>query len=43
MFVTAHPAATSAVIGPRTVVDHLHSQLAAADTVLPARPDGVEV
>jgi aryl-alcohol dehydrogenase-like predicted oxidoreductase len=34
-FVTAHPAVTSAIIGPRTV-DHLHSQLAAADTVLPA-------
>ena len=32
-FVTAHPAVTSALIGPRTV-DHLHSQLAAADTVL---------
>ena len=34
-FVTAHPAVTSALIGPRTL-DHLHSQLAAADTVLPA-------
>jgi aryl-alcohol dehydrogenase-like predicted oxidoreductase len=34
-FVTAHPAVTSALIGPRTV-EHLHSQLAAADTVLPA-------
>jgi aryl-alcohol dehydrogenase-like predicted oxidoreductase len=34
-FVTAHPAVTSAIIGPRTL-DHLHSQLAAADTVLPA-------
>ncbi|WP_433311599.1 aldo/keto reductase [Micromonospora sp. CA-269861] len=34
-FVTAHPAVTSAIIGPRTI-DHLHSQLAAADTVLPA-------
>ena len=34
-FVTAHPAVTSAIIGPRTV-DHLHSQLAAADTVLSA-------
>ncbi|MGC4879116.1 aldo/keto reductase [Micromonospora sp. DT43] len=34
-FVTAHPGVTSAIIGPRTV-DHLHSQLAAADTVLPA-------
>ncbi|QQM38541.1 aldo/keto reductase [Streptomyces liliifuscus] len=34
-FVTAHPAVTSALIGPRTL-DHLHSQLAAADTVLSA-------
>ncbi|MEV4094520.1 aldo/keto reductase [Streptosporangium saharense] len=34
-FVTAHPAVTSAIIGPRTL-DHLRSQLAAADTVLPA-------
>lgn len=34
-FVTAHPAVTTALIGPRTV-DHLRSQLAAADTVLPA-------
>jgi aryl-alcohol dehydrogenase-like predicted oxidoreductase len=32
-FVTAHPAVTSAIVGPRTL-DHLHSQLAAADTVL---------
>lgn len=32
-FVTAHPAVTSALIGPRTI-EHLHSQLAAADTVL---------
>ena len=32
-FVTAHPAVTSAIIGPRTL-DHLHAQLAAADTVL---------
>ncbi|MEU5909331.1 aldo/keto reductase [Micromonospora sp. NPDC047527] len=32
-FVTAHPAVTSALIGPRTM-DHLRSQLAAADTVL---------
>ena len=32
-FVTAHPAVTSALIGPRTL-DHLHAQLAAADTVL---------
>ena len=34
-FVTAHPAVTSALIGPRTVA-HLESQLAAADTVLGA-------
>ena len=34
-FVTAHPAVTSAIIGPRTI-DHLTSQLAAADTVLSA-------
>lgn len=34
-FVTAHPAVTSALIGFRTL-DHLHSQLAAADTVLSA-------
>ena len=34
-FVTGHPAVTSALIGPRTM-DHLHSQLAAADTVLSA-------
>ncbi|MEU4530136.1 aldo/keto reductase [Micromonospora ureilytica] len=33
-FVTAHPAVTSAIIGPRTM-EHLHAQLAAADTVLP--------
>ncbi|MFB8001165.1 aldo/keto reductase [Nocardia sp. NPDC056000] len=33
VFVTTHPAVTSAIIGPRTL-DHLHSQLAAADTVL---------
>ncbi|MEV6028458.1 aldo/keto reductase [Streptomyces sp. NPDC052036] len=32
-FATAHPAVTSALIGPRTL-DHLHSQLAAADTAL---------
>ena len=32
-FATAHPAVTSAIIGPRTV-EHLHSQLAGADTVL---------
>jgi aryl-alcohol dehydrogenase-like predicted oxidoreductase len=34
-FVTAHPAVTSALIGPRTQ-DHLKSQLDAADTVLSA-------
>ncbi|MFD6162587.1 aldo/keto reductase [Nocardia sp. NPDC060256] len=34
-FVTAHPGVTSALIGPRTL-DHLNSQLAAADTVLSA-------
>ncbi|KOV56227.1 aldo/keto reductase [Streptomyces sp. MMG1121] len=34
-FVTAHPAVTSALIGPRTQA-HLTAQLAAADTVLPA-------
>ncbi|MGP4010582.1 aldo/keto reductase [Streptomyces sp. 4N124] len=34
-FVTAHPGVTSALIGPRTP-DHLHAQLAAADTVLSA-------
>jgi len=34
-FVTAHRAVTSAIIGPRTL-EHLRSQLAAADTVLPA-------
>ncbi|ADD45820.1 aldo/keto reductase [Stackebrandtia nassauensis] len=34
-FVTAHPGVTSAIVGPRTV-DHLRSQLAAADTVLSA-------
>nr|WP_296072934.1 aldo/keto reductase [uncultured Actinoplanes sp.] len=33
-FVTAHPAVTSALIGPRTI-EHLESQLAAAGTVLP--------
>lgn len=32
-FVAAHPAVTSAIIGPRTV-EHLRTQLAAADTVL---------
>jgi aryl-alcohol dehydrogenase-like predicted oxidoreductase len=34
-FVTAHRAVTGAIIGPRTL-EHLHSQLAAADTVLSA-------
>ncbi|MFF8030558.1 MULTISPECIES: aldo/keto reductase [unclassified Streptomyces] len=34
-FVTAHPAVTGALIGPRTL-DHLRAQLAAADTVLSA-------
>ncbi|MDQ1550788.1 MAG: hypothetical protein QOD50_210, partial [Actinomycetota bacterium] len=34
-FVTAHPGVTSAIIGPRTV-EHLRSQLAAAETVLSA-------
>ncbi|MGW0763288.1 aldo/keto reductase [Streptomyces sp. NPDC002814] len=34
-FVTAHPGVTSALIGPRTP-DHLHAQLAAADTALSA-------
>ncbi|MEV4596285.1 aldo/keto reductase [Amycolatopsis sp. NPDC049253] len=34
-FVTAHPAVTSAIIGPRTL-EHLRSHLAAADTVLSA-------
>ncbi|MYX95930.1 aldo/keto reductase [Streptomyces sp. SID486] len=34
-FATAHPAVTSALIGPRTP-EHLAAQLAAADTVLPA-------
>ncbi|EME58395.1 aldo/keto reductase [Amycolatopsis decaplanina] len=34
-FVVAHPGVTSAIIGPRTL-EHLESQLAAADTVLPA-------
>ncbi|MDQ0406014.1 aldo/keto reductase [Streptomyces sp. NPDC000349] len=32
-FVTAHPAVTAALVGPRTP-DHLRAQLAAADTVL---------
>lgn len=32
-FVTSHRAVTSAIVGPRTM-DHLRSQLAAADTVL---------
>ncbi|MGW1818192.1 aldo/keto reductase [Streptomyces sp. NPDC002125] len=34
-FVTAHPAVTAAIIGPRTT-EHLRTQLAAADTVLSA-------
>lgn len=34
-FVTAHPGVTSALVGPRTL-DHLHSQLAAADVTLSA-------
>jgi aryl-alcohol dehydrogenase-like predicted oxidoreductase len=34
-FVTTHPGVTSALIGPRTL-DHLRSQLEAADTELPA-------
>lgn len=34
-FVTAHPGVTSAIIGPRTL-EHLHAQVAAADTVLSA-------
>ncbi len=34
-FVTGHPGVTSAIIGPRTM-EHLNSQLAAADTVLSA-------
>ena len=34
-FVTGHPGVTSAIIGPRTV-EHLNSQLEAADTVLSA-------
>lgn len=34
-FVTAHPGVTSALLGPRTP-EHLTSQLAAAETVLPA-------
>ncbi|MFI6305096.1 aldo/keto reductase [Amycolatopsis thailandensis] len=33
-FVVAHPGVTSAIVGPRTP-EHLESQLAAADTVLP--------
>ena len=33
-FVTAHRAVTAAIVGPRTL-EHLRSQLAAADTVLP--------
>ncbi|MDX3237844.1 aldo/keto reductase [Streptomyces sp. ME03-5709C] len=34
-FVTAHPAVTAALVGPRTL-DHLRTHLAAADTVLTA-------
>ncbi|MET0233789.1 MAG: aldo/keto reductase [Kibdelosporangium sp.] len=34
-FVTAHPAVTSAIVGPRTL-DHLQAQLAAGDVVLSA-------
>jgi aryl-alcohol dehydrogenase-like predicted oxidoreductase len=34
-FVTAHPGVSSALVGPRSL-EHLTSQLAAADTVLPA-------
>jgi aryl-alcohol dehydrogenase-like predicted oxidoreductase len=34
-FVLSHPAVTSAIIGPRTM-EHLESQLGAADVVLPA-------
>ena len=34
-FVIAHPAVTSAIIGPRTM-EHLESQLGAADVTLPA-------
>ncbi|MGW4833680.1 aldo/keto reductase [Amycolatopsis japonica] len=34
-FVVAHPGVTSAIIGPRTL-EHLESQLAAADTALPS-------
>jgi aryl-alcohol dehydrogenase-like predicted oxidoreductase len=34
-FVTAHPAVTSAIVGPRTL-DHLRAHLEAADTVLSA-------
>jgi aryl-alcohol dehydrogenase-like predicted oxidoreductase len=34
-FVTAHPGVTCALVGPRTL-DHLRTQLAAADTVLSA-------
>jgi aryl-alcohol dehydrogenase-like predicted oxidoreductase len=41
-FVTAHPAVTSAIIGPRTA-EHLHSQLVAADLVLePAVLDRID-
>jgi len=41
-FVTSHPAVTSAIIGPRTM-EHLESQLAAADVVLePAILDRID-
>jgi aryl-alcohol dehydrogenase-like predicted oxidoreductase len=41
-FVTSHPAVTSAIIGPRTM-EHLESQLAAADVVLePAVLDRID-
>ncbi len=39
-FATAHPGVTSAIIGPRTL-DHLHSQIAATDTIL--TPDVLDV
>jgi aryl-alcohol dehydrogenase-like predicted oxidoreductase len=40
-FVLRHPAVTSAIIGPRTM-DHLESQLAAADVVLTDDLDGID-
>jgi aryl-alcohol dehydrogenase-like predicted oxidoreductase len=41
-FVTSHPAVTSAIIGPRTI-EHLESQLSAADVVLePAILDRID-